>query len=261
MSSVDLTETKQGGLRTLFITMMVFPTVVVLVRVWSRALLPDPSLSKVSVPTTSKFWWDDWTIIIAAVLNIAVCAIGLRMLQLGLGLHVQVVSSGDVESFLKILWAVYFVFDTGTALSKSSALFFYARIFGVSNAKFKYALWVLHALNIIWLVIILFFVIFMCDPVESAWDIKGGGKCLNTGLIWQGSGISSLIIDVLILIMPLPMLWKLRMRTIQKMQVSAVFMCGYLVVVVSIGRLVTIIEAGNELDSDVTCTAFYFSIR
>jgi hypothetical protein len=63
MSSVNLNESKQGNLRALLIAMMVLPTVVILVRFWSRALLPAYSMSK--MPT--RFWWDDWTALAAAV--------------------------------------------------------------------------------------------------------------------------------------------------------------------------------------------------
>ncbi|KAH7310895.1 hypothetical protein B0I35DRAFT_489801 [Stachybotrys elegans] len=90
------------------------------------------------------------------------------------------------------------------------------------------------------------------QPIERAWIPTMPGRCLNTGTLWMGSGISSLIIDVFILMLPLPILWRLQMKTARKLQISGVFVCGYLVVVVSIGRLVTIVQAGNELELDPT---------
>lgn len=143
-----------------------------------------------------------------------------------MGLHIQAVPPENVEKFLKLLWIIYYIFDTGTAVSKSSALFFYARIFSIS--KFKYALWVVHAMNVGWLVGILISVTFMCNPIQKAWDVSLPGTCLNTGRLWLGSGLASLIIDVIILVMPLPMLWKLKMKTIRRIQISGVFICGYL---------------------------------
>lgn len=61
--AVDLAESKQAGLRALYIAMAIVPTVIVLVRAWSRALLPVPPTSIIS----TKFWWDDWTAFAAAV--------------------------------------------------------------------------------------------------------------------------------------------------------------------------------------------------
>lgn len=43
--------------------MMIVPTVVVLIRAWSRALLPVSHMTR--IPT--KFWWDDWTAFAGAV--------------------------------------------------------------------------------------------------------------------------------------------------------------------------------------------------
>lgn len=60
---VDLTESKQSELRVLLITMIILPTVFVLIRAWSRALLPITPMTRIP----NKFWWDDWTAFVAAV--------------------------------------------------------------------------------------------------------------------------------------------------------------------------------------------------
>lgn len=153
---------------------------------------------------------------------------GLKLVDYGLGLHLQALPPENIEKFLKMLWIIYYIFDTGTAVSKTSALFFYARVFSVNNSRFKYALWVVHAMNAAWLLAILLSVTFMCNPIQRAWQPALPGTCLNTGILWTGSGVTSLIIDVIILVMPLPMLWKLQMKTISKIQIIGVFMCGYL---------------------------------
>jgi hypothetical protein len=62
-TQVDLNESQQGNLRMLLIAMAIVPTIVVLIRAWSRALLPVSAVSK--IPT--KFWWDDWAAFVAAV--------------------------------------------------------------------------------------------------------------------------------------------------------------------------------------------------
>lgn len=161
-------------------------------------------------------------------INIAVCGLGLRLIDLGLGLHIQAIPTENIEKFLKLLWIIYYVFDTGTAVGKMSALFFYARIFSVNNSKFKYALWVVHAMTAAWLVGILLSVTFMCDPVPRAWETSLPGHCLNTGKLWIGSGVTSLLIDIIILVMPLPMLWNLQMKVTRRILITGVFICGYL---------------------------------
>ncbi|KAK7754994.1 hypothetical protein SLS62_003078 [Diatrype stigma] len=128
-----LKESKQPELKTLLIAMTIVPTVVVFIRAWSRALLPVDAMSKIP----SRFWWDDWTAFAGAILNIAVCGVGFKLINLGLGLHTQAVPPENIEPFLKLLWIVYFIFDTGEAVARSSAIFFYARVLSVPNSRFN----------------------------------------------------------------------------------------------------------------------------
>ncbi len=161
------------------------------------------------------------------MLNIALCGIGIKMVSLGMGRHITNTPPQNVSPFLKLLWIDCLIFGFSTALTRSSALFFYARIFGVVEDWFRYSLWLVHALNISWLTAVNLVVILQCKPVERAWNL-GPGKCVDMQAVWLGSGITALIIDVVILLLPLPILWGLRLKLLRKIQVVSVFVCGYL---------------------------------
>ena len=153
---------------------------------------------------------------------------GFKMIDLGLGRHVETLQLDQIINSLKIMFAVYFTFDIGTAISKSSALFFYARIFGNGSPSFTYALWTVHALNAVWLVGISFAVIFQCHPVARTWNPTLEGNCgISPGNLWLGTVIGSIVVDLLILILPLPMLWRLQMKLQKKVLVIGVFICAY----------------------------------
>jgi hypothetical protein len=145
-----------------------------------------------------------------------------------MGLHIEDVPPADIEPFLEYLWAVYFLFDTGTAVAKSSALLFYARVFRTTTSKFKYGLWSLHAMNVAWWTGFCLAPILECRPIEKAWKPAISGTCGNTQTIWLAGGITSLLIDVLILIIPMPILWKLHIEWVRKLQIIGVFVCAYL---------------------------------
>lgn len=98
----------------------------------------------------------------------------------------------------------------------------------MSDPKFKYAVWSVHAMNVAWLIGTLLSVTFICSPIEKVWNFTLPGKCLNFKHLWLGNGLPNLIIDVIILVLPLPMLWKLQMKTVRRLQISGVFICGYL---------------------------------
>lgn len=160
--------------------------------------------------------------------NIAMIGLTLKLVYYGLGLHVFVLQIDDVKGYLKFLWAIYFVHTTGMAIAKTSVLLFYTRVFGMRNTKFKYAIWSVHAMNIAWAIGTLLSVLFICNPISKAWEFLQPGSCLNFTQLWLGNGLPNLIIDVIILVLPVPMLWQLKMKWARKIQIIGVFACGYL---------------------------------
>ncbi|KAI1332609.1 hypothetical protein F5Y16DRAFT_407312 [Xylariaceae sp. FL0255] len=221
---VNLNESKQASLRTLLIAALVTPTIVVFFRVWSRALLPVSPTSNIK----SRFWWDDYTVLAAAIINIVISVIGLKLVDLGLGLHIEAIPPGNIDYLLKLLWFTYVLFDWGSTLAKASAIFFYIRILGAASSRFKTSLWLLHGLNLLWLVVILIVTLLLCSPIEKNWNTTVPGRCINPTTLWLGNGASGLVIDLIILFIPLPVLWGLQMKLSRKLQTTVVFLVGYM---------------------------------
>ncbi|KAA8643796.1 uncharacterized protein ATNIH1004_010570 [Aspergillus tanneri] len=180
------------------------------------------------------------------------CGIGFKIANLGAGLHLLVVPIENFSKIMKLLWAEYFIFDTGTTVARASALLFYQRLFGEVQSRFTYAIWVAHILNICWMIGMHFAVGFQCSPVEKLWKPLIPGHCTSTRTLFIASGTPSVIINVFILSLPLPLLWRLKMKLVRKLLIIGVFLCGYMVVVVSIGRLVSIVKVGPNLEKDFT---------
>ena len=240
---VDLSDDLGARLQTLLTVMAILPTIAIIIRFWSRALLPEMS-SMHSRPM--RFWWDDWTALVTAVrsprtinsfkrpskqlqcFNVVLCGLGFKMVFLGMGKHVQAVPQANITPFLKLLYTEYYIFDIGTTLAKTSALFFYARVFQNPNSRFKYFLWAAHALNFLRVTAYVLVVIFYCVPVEKAWERTLTGHCDSQDTLWLGSGITCLVIDLIILILPMPMLWRLHLKRSRKLLITGVFICGYL---------------------------------
>jgi hypothetical protein len=196
------------------------------------------------VKKSPRFWWDDWMALLCFVrislpdcassiadvvkpFAVATMAMGIYLIHLGLGRHFNTVPPTDQITILKSIWATYFLYDTSISLAKSSALFFYARIFASADTKFIYALWAGQAAVWLWLFSLLLTVTFTCIPVQKSWQPEIEGKCQNTQATYLGSAISSVIIDLFILLLPMPMLWRLQMRSLQKILITGVFVCGY----------------------------------
>ena len=113
-------------------------------------------------------------------------------------------------------------------LPKLSALLFYSRVFNTANRSFKYAVWIVEATLICWFIInMLVSVVFFCDPVQKAWLPMLDGQCKNFDTTSLGTAVSIAVVDLAILILPFPVLWKLHLKLSRKLLISGVFVCGY----------------------------------
>lgn len=153
------------------------------------------------------------------------------MTTLGLGKHVNNLSPNDEIEQLKALYACYIIYDISISLPKMSALLFYARVFGTQEKLFKHALSVTHLLVGGWLVSVAVLGVLLCDPVEKQWKPTTPGHCHPNTVLWLASAIPSVVIDLILLLLPLPMLWRLQMKKFRRILIMTVFACGYWLVV------------------------------
>ena len=108
---------------------------------------------------------------------------------------------------------------------KLSLLFFYLQ-FAVEK-RFRIAVYGLMTVVTGYSLASAFVVIFSCYPVSKSWDITvTGGYCINLPVFYIANLSLNSATDMAVLILPIPMLWKLRMPFRQKIAVSAIFMTG-----------------------------------
>jgi hypothetical protein len=151
------------------------------------------------------------------------------MVKLGLGRHIWAINPANIGLLLKLVYVNYYLYDAALFLAKMSALLFFSRVFPrYANSKFfNYALWATHALNVSWLIGIVFGTIFMCNPVAKGWNPMLPGKCGTNSALWIGSAVPSVFIDLIILTLPIPKIWGLQMNRKRKIGLTVVFALGY----------------------------------
>ena len=66
----------------------------------------------------------------------------------------------------------------------------------------------------------------LCRPVEYNWDKSIAGICANEQLAFFLAGITNLIIDLGVIVLPMPILWNLQMAVPRKIAVSTMFGIG-----------------------------------
>ena len=126
--------------------------------------------------------------------------------------------------------AAEIIYQLAMTCIKLAILLFYYRLFKV-NTRFIIALWVTATVTLCWYFTSTFVIIFQCFPVNYLWNRKiQGGQCIPQKALWIGSSVTSLLTDVAILCLPMPMIWNMRASRNQKIALSAVFLLGALYV-------------------------------
>lgn len=72
-----------------------------------------------------------------------------------------------------------------------------------------------------------------CMPVNAFWDVSlGGGNrsghCLPDGLVWFTNAGLQIFTDLVIMIMPMPLIWRLQLPRLKKIGVILIFCVGIL---------------------------------
>ena len=134
------------------------------------------------------------------------------------------------------LWSFTITYGICIFFIKLSILLQYLQIF--VPLKSRNALyWTLHALiwtNLVFYLITFCLVLFSCKPIAKAWNpLITNGHCIDT--LWAiisltAAGAINSLSDIVILVLPQVSIWRLQMALRRKIQISAVFFIGLLLV-------------------------------
>lgn len=112
------------------------------------------------------------------------------------------------------------------AFVKISIILFIKRLFG-SMRSYVVITYCLSVFIALWAVAALMVNIFQCKPVQYYYDKDLDGHCMKGQVqFFQAMGSIALIEDVIILCLPIPVFWKLKIDTRQKIALTVVFSLG-----------------------------------
>lgn len=94
--------------------------------------------------------------------------------------------------------------------------------------------------------------LFSCRPIHASWDLTvTDPQCLNQKSIYLGGSLPNVIVDFILVLMPLPYVWRLHASLYQRMIIAGMLTLGLFICIVSIVRL-TIVMAIESTDNNVT---------
>lgn len=153
------------------------------------------------------------------------------MAQFGGRGRVPTSSAADIP--LQLLYADNIVYTCCTASVKMSIVLLFRRIF--VTRSFKHITAVLLVILSMWWMAVLLTQIFSCTPVDASWIPPKAETCVDTLMFYNAVTISNVIFDFILLILPMPVVWKLHIDYKKKLQVCGVFLVGTLYVSVPMG--------------------------
>ncbi|KAI0888767.1 uncharacterized protein GGS22DRAFT_62917 [Annulohypoxylon maeteangense] len=237
------TPDRGPGLVVMCALLIVLTSISAVTRVLSKVIVKQP------------WWWDDFFALISLPIQLTLFGIILTWRNIGLGLHADVVAAENPLYLIqgaKYLYIAIFFFDASISFPKLSAICFYARVFRSNNRHFRNHLWVVGSLVVGWLTASLISTIFQCSPIEKAWNSPLPGTCIHTFAWYLSTSALSVSIDLYILLLPVPMIWALKLSLRRRVYLLAAFFLAYSVIVLSIGRMISTIGLIPNLEADIT---------
>ncbi|RDL36933.1 uncharacterized protein BP5553_04366 [Venustampulla echinocandica] len=169
----------------------------------------------------------------------------------GVGRHAAYVRKEhphQLVQWAKCIYALEWIYLAAVALPKLSILFLYLRIF---VARFtRLVTYILMATVIANWAAFLLASIFQCSPVRFQWDKSTpGGKCFNVPLFYKLVNVPNIATDLVILVLPLPTVWHLKVSRAKKFGLTLVFLTGSIGIIASCVRMTVFFQTDAFTDN------------
>lgn len=159
----------------------------------------------------------------------------------GLGLPVRTRPEENLVPYTRVNFAGRPIYQIGISFFKIALLISYLRLLkGTDQKTYR---------KVVWATIILVFLahlgcalslIFACTPVDKSWNPLKSGSCLPPGPSFTGYAVVTIVSDVVVALLPIPVLLKLNIRLEKKVGLIGIFMLGLFTTLCSILRYLQI---------------------
>lgn len=130
----------------------------------------------------------------------------------------------------QILYSYTYIYAMAVGMTKVSILLFYYRIFGFQGTLWKTCLCVGAALAVSYPLIVWITMANCCQPVSLFWNrfLGAEGDCIDINTFFLALGIINMLVDIIVLLIPIPQIIALNMNPRKKLGVCGIFLLGSL---------------------------------
>ncbi|KAF2267834.1 hypothetical protein CC78DRAFT_49279 [Lojkania enalia] len=167
------------------------------------------------------------TILLTGALFVCVGKITIALLMIrigGAGRHVAALSPSTIGNMLKLNLAHQIICPLTTSLTKLSILLLFQQILGRTSRYYIYIIHVTFFLVAATALIQVIIPLANCKPFNYNWNKMIDGSCAFRGIeLWRYLSIPNLITTLIMLLIPLPALYNLRIPHLTKIGLCIVF--------------------------------------
>ena len=192
---------------------------------------------------------DDFMAILALFFCLAICAMGIGKVLVthsfkraplicilvmvkaaGVGRHrtaLAILDPDKLVAYQKALMASELIYVAAITLAKLAVLALYRRVFTLK--PYRISTYVIGSIIIANWFAALMLSFLMCQPFAYNWDYTiPSGRCIQTTRVYQWITFPSIVTDLMILILPMRVVWKLQLPRSQKTGLVLTFLTGSL---------------------------------
>lgn len=198
---------------------------------------------------TKSFDLSDWLSIGAIVMAIARTVVNCMAVYIWhLGRHVWDLEPWNFASVKNCQFIMDMIYLVGIMFAKLSILVLYVKVFHIRR-RFRFLCYVMMAFVVVNCVVFFFIYAFDCKPVYYTWHFSVDHfDCIEITQINVAIGAINIFTDLIIMIMPLPLVWQLQLAKTQKAGLLVVFSTGALICITTIVREVIVVRTNKESD-------------
>ncbi|EFQ98974.1 integral membrane protein [Nannizzia gypsea CBS 118893] len=192
----------------------------------------------------SNWGVDDFTIIVAYILAVAVYSIHASMIYYGFGKNIwDIIPQEHITVAFKLFFAYALAYKALISLAKISVGLFLLRIF--QSKGFRFLMTTIIVLNgaiaVTWILVDT----FRCIPVHLAWTgwkMDEPGKCIDFMTATYVNGFVNITVDTIMVSLPMYEVLKLKLSWRKKVSVMVMLVMGLFVTAIAIVRVVVLFQ-------------------
>ncbi|KAH7391671.1 hypothetical protein BKA64DRAFT_111454 [Cadophora sp. MPI-SDFR-AT-0126] len=200
------------------------------------------------------FGIEDWCCLIAWIFSTYFFASGIVLGQQGGGYHDWELTTPAFMRFKKTLYFDIIFHSPTTFFVKATLLLLFVRVFSPKRNVVR-GIYCFATLLLLYYTSTSLAKVWVCTPIGAFWNPAIRKSCIDTDSVFRMDNILSVITDLVILILPVPLMWSVQVTRKKKIGISMLLGAGGLATSCSGARLI-ITSAENIHDATLAATQF-----